>query len=138
MNANQVVATVLILVAVVPGAVQARPVEKPKRVNVEATLVSGDRIALELRDGRRISGIVGARLTAGFYLDERTASEVFVKYSMVRALLDPDTGAVIGVPARGQPDWRWVKPVLIAAGVVWTLTLLTGGFLPKCFFPGCD
>jgi hypothetical protein len=71
-------------------------------------------------------------LTAGFYLDERTATEHFVKYRTVLALLDPNTGAVVGVPVRPTP--RWVKPVLITAGVVGALAIMTHGIIPLCFF----
>jgi len=128
---NRVVALVLVFGALLSGTLQA---QQPQRVVLETALGRDERITVQLHDGRRLSGVVGARLTAGFYLNERTDSEVFVRYGTVKALLDPDTGIVVGIPAAAPRDRRWVKPVLITAGIVGGLAILTRGVIPLCFF----
>jgi len=135
--AHRMMAIVLVLLALPPRTLHA---QQPRQVNLQAAFDRGDRIAVELRDGRRVSGIVGSRLTAGVYIkvSERTGAETFVKYRTVRAVLDPDSGAVIGIPGRVTRDRRWVKPVVITAVVIGTLAVIPHSGIPLCLFnPHC-
>jgi hypothetical protein len=56
---------VVILLVLLPRTL---PAQQPRQVNLQAAFDRGDRITVELRNGRRVSGIVGSRLTDGFYI----------------------------------------------------------------------
>jgi hypothetical protein len=108
--------------------------------DLRTSLTRGERIAVELTDREQLTGIVGARLNSGFELQLPDSDNPrFIKYSEVRALLDPDTREVLSHPTySGDPaDRRWVAPVLISLATVGVLALLTRGLFPACLFQSC-
>jgi len=96
-----------------------------------------DRIAVELKNGVRVNGTVGDRTNRGVYIEHPPAARTFVAYRTVRTILDPDTGAVVGVPAPVPSDRRWMAPVLVAAGVFVFVVIVTHGLIPLCLFADC-
>jgi hypothetical protein len=113
---------------------------QPSETNLRTSLNRGERIAIELTDHEQLTGLVGARLNHGFELQPTDAGKPrFVKYSDVTAILDPDTGEVVGYPLNSADpaDVRWVKPVLIGLATVGVLALLTRGLFPACLFQSC-
>jgi hypothetical protein len=108
--------------------------------DLRTSLNRGERIAVELTDREQLTGVVGARLNGGFDLQlPDAAGPRFIKYGEVRALLDPDTLAVLSYPTySGDPvDQRWQRPVLIGLAAVGVLALLTQGLFPLCLFHNC-
>ena len=90
------------------------------------TLSHGDRVWVVLNAGRRIAGVVGDRSTDGFSVEQEGGAEVLVKYRTVMALLDPGTGAVVGVPAHRHVA-SWVKAAILTGAVVGGLAILGYG-----------
>jgi hypothetical protein len=120
-----------------PAAAQdaVRPV-----VDLRGTLTRGERISVELMDGRTVSGVVGDSWTLGFMIERPPATAAFVRYLEVIALRDPDTGAVIekALPQRqNQKTPRWVVATLVTVGVVAAIAIATHGLFPGCLFERC-
>jgi len=88
--------------------------ETSKPVDLRGRLTRGDRVAVEMTNGRRINGTVGDRLNGGFYVENPPARPTFVRYRDIRALHDPENDAIVFNVAL-QSDTRWVKPVVTAA-----------------------
>jgi len=126
-----------LFVQTVPAGAQnaSQPQSSP---DLRISLNRGDRIAVELADRERLTGIVGSRLNNGFEL-QWPGEMRFVKYRDVRALLDPDTGDVLSYPTYlpDPVDRRWVGPVVIGLAAVGVLALLTRGIFPACLFQSC-
>lgn len=113
---------------------------QPSETNLRTSLNRGERIGIQLTGNEQLTGLVGVRLNHGFELLLPDVDKPrFVKYSEVRAVLDPDTGEVLSYPVNSADpaDNRWVKPVLIGLAAVGVLALLTRGLFPACLFQSC-
>jgi len=131
----------LACVVIQSAAVRAQDEHRqPSETNLRTSLGRGERIAIELTDHEQLTGLVDARLNHGFELLLPDADKPrFIRYSDVKAVLDPDTGEVVSYPVNSADpvDSRWVKPVLIGLAAVGVLALLTGGLFPACLFQSC-
>jgi hypothetical protein len=100
----------------------------------QRALARGERVDVELRNGRHVAGAVGDRFNNGFTVEQ--PAPTFVRYRDVLAIRNQDTGAIIVVPRPRGTDWN--RRVLVGVVVVGVLALLTHGAFPMCLAAACD
>jgi hypothetical protein len=130
----------LALAITVMGTAQPASAQEPPRIELRDRLNRGEAISIELKNGRRVTGTVGDTQWDGFWVEHQADPASFVRFRAARAILDPDTGALIGIAAHGRDGVpRWViVATLVTAGVVVGLTVATHGMFPLCLFQRCD
>jgi len=105
------------------------------RIELRECLRRGDAVSVELKNGRRLAGAVGDTQSDGFWIEHPPAEPSFVRFRSVRAVLDPDTGAVIGLAAHDRDGLSKGQATALGIGVVvGALVLATRGCFPLCFF----
>src|SRR6185503_1002336 len=93
----------VVAITIIASSVYAQPqsAQHTKQLR-RITPRDGQRVSVVLKDGQRVTGTVGTVFSRGFDVHQLNGTPVFVQYRTVAALLDPDTGAVVGtVP--GEP-----------------------------------
>jgi hypothetical protein len=91
------------------------------RAELEVSRRDGAVISVELKDGSRLTGSVGALRNDRFELIQQSPNRDMVPYAQVAAFLDPATGQVLaavqqrGIGGVGRPS---VKTTLIVLGAV--------------------
>jgi hypothetical protein len=120
-----------ILASTVPAKAQEPPGPPPR--TEQRALARGERVDVELRNGRHVAGAVGDRFNGGLTVEQ--PGPIFVRYRDILAIRDSDTGAIIVVPRPRGPDWT--KRILVGMAIVGALALLTHGAFPLCITGGC-
>jgi hypothetical protein len=114
---------------------QAGRSQDPPGIELREHLNRGEPIGIELKNGRCITGTVGDTQWDGFWLEHPPAPATFISFRATRALLDPDTGLVIGRTLHDRdrlPKWVW--PTVGVVGMVAILVWASGGRFPLGFF----
>jgi len=126
------------IVSIVTQSAAAFASDRRPAVDPRKALAEGSRVGVDLEDGRRIIGTVShaALQDDGVYLTPATGPAPFVRYRDMRALVDPDSGALIA--ALRSPRGAWVTPAIAAVTALGLAALFTGGKIPLCFFFRCD
>ena len=129
--------SVLSLIVVASLASSSFPQGLPQ-IELRDRLTRGDAISVELKDGRRVTGTVGDTQWDGFWVEHPPEAPSFVAFRSARAVLDPDTGDVVGVVSHERDRNSWVKPTIIAAVTGFTIAVVvTKGLFPFCLFVQC-
>jgi hypothetical protein len=137
MSAFRRMVAVVAVITVASSVISAQPQSSQSTGLLRRiTPQEGQRVSAALKDGHRVNGTVGTVLSRGFDVYQLNGTRVFVEYRTVAALLNPDTGAIVGtVP--GEPMSHREKGALIATAAVVGLTIATHGAFPVCFFEPC-
>jgi hypothetical protein len=127
MNAIRRMVAVVAIITVASSVLSAQPQSSPRSGHLRRIWPQeGQRVSAVLTDGQRVSGTVGAVFSRGFDVHQLDGTRLFVEYRIVVALLDPDTGAIVGtIP--DEPLSPRAKGALIAIAAVSALTIASHG-----------
>jgi hypothetical protein len=125
----------VLVVSVLASAVPTRAQESAGQPTTEQrALRRGERVDVELRNGRHVVGAVAEQFKSGFNVAQ--PGPTFGRYRDVLAIRNQETGAIVVVPRLPGTDWN--KPVLVEIAIVGVLALLTHGAFPMCITGRCD